>query len=129
MEKPIESFEEFWPIYVREHSRKLTRRIHFISTSAALACVAGGLLTRHRWLLLAAPVVAYGPAWLSHLLVEHNLPTTFRHPLWSIKADLIMWRKTIQGSMDEEVESILGEEAEETDPHLRPNMATDNTLH
>lgn len=133
MSQPIRTFEEFWPFYVREHSRKLTRELHFVGTSLALACVAGGLLTRRRWLLLLAPAAGYGPAWVSHFFIEKNTPATFRHPLWSLRADLVMWTKMIEGTMDAEVERVLSgqgaSEAESDLGEIRPNMATDGTLH
>jgi len=51
------SFDDFWPFYVKEHQKKSTRILHFIGTTGAMACVAGGLLTKRRWLLAVAPVV------------------------------------------------------------------------
>jgi hypothetical protein len=128
MKKP-ESFEEFWPEYVRAHASKLTRRIHVTATTAAIACVAGGLLTRHRWLLLVAPVVGYAPAWVSHWLIERNRPQSFEHPLWSLKADLLMWTKTLDGTMDAEVEAILAAVPARPSYGIATNMATDGTLH
>lgn len=128
--KQFESFEDFWPFYVREHSKKLTRQLHFLGTTAALGCLAGGLLTRHRWLLLMAPVAGYGPAWFSHFFIEKNKPATFQHPAWSLKADLVMFAKMIEGTMDAEVERVMTEPVAFTgDAEIRPNMATDGTLH
>ncbi|MDB4941858.1 MAG: hypothetical protein JWP97_1392 [Labilithrix sp.] len=106
------TFEEFWPFYVKEHSKKSTRIVHFIGTTAAIACVAGGLLTRRRWLLLVAPVAGYGGAWVSHFFIEHNKPATFKYPLWSLRGDLVMWSKMVRGEMDAEVERVMREYAE-----------------
>jgi len=104
------SFDEFWPFYVREHKHKETRTLHFIGTSLAMACVAGALFTKRRSLLLLAPIVGYGPAWFSHFFIEKNRPATFKHPLYSLRADFVMWAKIMNGSMDDEVARILGEE-------------------
>jgi len=111
MDKPFETFDDFWPYYVREHSKKLTRQFHFVGTSLALACVAGAVFGRKPWLLLAAPVAGYGAAWISHFFIEKNRPATFEHPLWSVQADFVMWGKMLAGTMDAEVERILGEAA------------------
>lgn len=106
------SFEEFWPFYVKEHQKKSTRLLHFLGTTGAMACVAGGLLTKRRWLLAVAPVVGYGPAWVGHFFLEGNRPASFDYPLYSLRADLVMWTKMVRFQMTDEVERILREEAE-----------------
>ena len=111
-EQVFGSFDEFWPFYVKEHQKKSTRILHFIGTTGAMACVAGGLLTKRRWLLAVAPVVGYGPAWISHFFVEGNKPASFKHPLYSLRADLVMWSKMVRFQMTDEVERILREDAE-----------------
>lgn len=104
------SFEEFWPFYVKEHAKKSTRRVHFAGTSLAMACLAGGLLTKKRWLLAMAPVAGYGAAWVSHFFIEGNRPATFKHPLWSLQGDFVMWWKMVRGEMDAEVERVMAQE-------------------
>jgi len=107
MAKPEhQSFEEFWPFYVREHADKTNRTIHFVGTSLAMASVATALLTRRRALLLAAPVLGYGFAWFGHFVIEKNRPATFAHPAWSLRGDMVMWWKMLTGTMDAEVERI-----------------------
>jgi hypothetical protein len=97
------SFGEFWPFYVREHGRPLTRRLHFIGTAGVLAAVAATAVTgRWRWLALA-PLCGYGFAWAAHFFVEHNRPATFRHPLYSLAADFVMFGHMLRGRMDREV--------------------------
>jgi hypothetical protein len=105
-EGKFESFEEFWPFYVREHSNKTNRVLHFIGTTLAMGTVATALLTKRRALLLAAPVFGYGFAWVGHFLVEGNKPATFKHPLWSLRGDFRMWKLMATGAMDAEVERI-----------------------
>ena len=105
----IQTFEEFWPHYVRQHSNKTTRRLHFLGTTLAMACAGGALLGGRKSLLLVAPIVGYAPAWLSHFFIEQNKPATFDYPLWSLKADLIMWTKMVAGTMDAEVDMAMAE--------------------
>ena len=114
-DQEFRTFEEFWPFYVKEHQKKATRILHFIGTTSAMACVAGGLLTKRRWLLAVAPVAGYGPAWVSHFFIEGNKPASFKHPLWSLRADLVMWTKMVRFQMDDEVERVLREEREQAD--------------
>jgi hypothetical protein len=98
------SFEEFWPFYVRAHADKTNRTLHFIGTTLAMGSVAAAILARRPSLLLAAPVLGYGLAWIGHYGVQGNTPATFKHPLWSLKGDFVMWWKIATSQMDAEVE-------------------------
>ncbi len=109
-EKRFQTFEEFWPYYVKEHAKKSTRILHFVGTTAAMSCVAGAIVFRKPLLLLAAPILGYGPAWFSHFVIEKNRPATFTYPAWSLRADLVMWRKMVMGEMDAEVARVLAAE-------------------
>ncbi len=130
MTKRFESFEEFWPFYVREHSKKLTRQFHFVGTSLALGCAAGALVTRHKWLLLVAPVAGYGPAWLSHFFIEKNRPATFTYPRWSLMADFVMWGKMVAGTMDDEVAAVTEADRipEPDSGEIRPNAPANHSV-
>lgn len=93
-EPTFRSFEEFFDHYLREHGRPGTRALHFAGTGLATLLLLAALADARRrpWLLLAAPIAGYGPAWLAHFLVERNRPATFQHPLWSFRGDyLMMW--------------------------------------
>jgi hypothetical protein len=125
-EKRYGTFEEFWPFYVREHSKKATRIFHFVGTTAAVTCAGIGLLTRRPWMLVVAPVLGYGPAWISHFFIEKNKPATFKYPLWSLKADFVMWKKIVTGTMDEEVERCLREHAEKEGARAKDGAANEN---
>jgi len=98
----IRTFAEFWPYYVRAHSRRLTRVLHAIGSILALACLVAAVVVSP-WFFLAAPVIGYAFAWYSHFFVEHNKPATFGHPFFSLAADYVMLWKTVTGSMDAEV--------------------------
>jgi hypothetical protein len=103
------SFEEFWPYYVGEHANKLTRNLHFVGTSSAVATVAYALLTRKFKLLPLALVAGYGPSWIGHFFIEKNKPATFKYPLWSLRGDFKMIAKMLDGSMDAEVARVIAE--------------------
>jgi hypothetical protein len=128
-DKRIESFEEFWPYYVRAHSKKGTRTLHFVGTTMAMACVGGALVFRRPSLLLLAPIVGYGPAWIGHFFIEKNKPATFEHPLWSLRGDLLMWSKTIAGTMDAEVERCIAMTREAAPPAEGRRRETTNGAH
>jgi hypothetical protein len=99
----MKTFAEFWPFYVRAHSRVETRVLHGIGSTLALVCVALGIV-RNPWYFLAAPVIGYAFAWFSHFFVEHNKPATFGHPFYSLAADYVMVFRMVTGRMGAEVE-------------------------
>ena len=112
MSKPeVRSYEEFWPFYVRAHSKRLTRQVHFVGTASALACLAAFAVTRRPRYLLLAPFAGYGPAWYSHFFIEGNVPATFGNPQWSLRGDFEMFARMIAGTMDAEVERHCRPEA------------------
>jgi hypothetical protein len=98
----IRSFDDFWPYYVRAHSRPQTRILH--ATGSVLAVVMLGLaFAVNLWFLVAAPLVGYAFAWYAHFFVEHNKPATFGHPFYSLAADYRMTFLMMAGRMEEEV--------------------------
>ncbi|MGE3294632.1 MAG: cytochrome P450 [Geminicoccaceae bacterium] len=114
---PFRSFADFFPYYLREHGRPATRALHLAGTGLAAACLVAAMADRRRrpWYLLAAPVAGYGSAWLAHALVERNHPATFRHPVWSLRADWRMLCLWATGRLAESVRAAQGE---------RPGSAT-----
>ena len=104
----MKSFQEFWPFYCREHSKRLTRRLHFAGSLLAPAAVAAAYVaTGSAHALWLYPLIGYGFAWIGHFGVEKNRPATFRHPIWSLAADYKMVGKMLTGSMDDEVRRAM----------------------
>jgi len=108
MDQPAPTtFEEFWPFYVSQHLDPTCRRLHFVGTTLAMACVAAS-----PWVppvLLAAPVFGYGFAWVGHFAFEKNKPASWgswQHAAWSLRGDLRMWRKMVAGAMATEIERL-----------------------
>ena len=81
MSDRIQSFAQFWPYYLGEHSRPGTRTLHLVGTSLSLCLALAGAVTGRGLLLLWALVCGYSFAWVGHFFVEHNRPATFRYPL------------------------------------------------
>lgn len=90
-------FRDFWPYYLQEHARPGTRALHYAGTSIVVALLAAAPLGRLGWIAAAVPLAGYGFAWLGHWLVERNRPATFRYPLWSLRADFVMWQRFLTG--------------------------------
>ncbi len=105
----MRTFAEFWPYYVREHSNRGNRYLHFVGTLSAIALAVTLVVMGWWWLALAMPVVGYGFAWVGHFLVERNRPATFRHPFWSLLGDFKMFGLMAVGRMEAELEKATPE--------------------
>ena len=100
----MNSFADFWPYYLREHSKPQTRALHYVGTSLVVAIAAFAVATGRWWWLLAMPVAGYFFAWVGHFGVEKNRPATFKYPLWSLAADWKMWAFWLTGRLRPELE-------------------------
>ncbi len=91
------SFREFYPFYLREHSDRTSRRLHFIGSCGVLVLVAVAIVQRDARWLLGALGCGYGFAWAGHFFFEMNRPATFRHPLYSFLGDWVMFWDILSG--------------------------------
>ncbi|WP_454882727.1 Mpo1-like protein [Sphingomonas oryzagri] len=103
MAKRMTSFAEFWPFYLREHSRPATRALHYVGTTLVIACLIAGLATGRPLIFCLMPVAGYAFAWLAHFTVEGNRPATFTYPFWSLIADFAMYGCWITGRLGREL--------------------------
>lgn len=102
----FETFDDFWPYYLSEHSDPTNRALHFAGTTGALAVLGYSVAARKPRLLALAPVVGYGAAWIGHFLIEKNKPATFTHPLWSLMGDFKMAGLMATGQLDDELRRL-----------------------
>jgi len=92
MDGDYKSFREFYPAYLAEHENPTCRRLHFVGTTLVLLAIAMAVITREWLWLVAVPVLGYGFAWIGHFVFERNRPATFRHPLYSLAGDFLLFR-------------------------------------
>ena len=65
MARDYRTFAEFWPFYLREHSKPRTRALHYAGTSLVVAILLFAVVTGRWWLLLAGIVIGAGVlGWL-----------------------------------------------------------------
>lgn len=93
------SFAEFYPYYLSEHRNRTCRRLHFVGSTLVIAVIVFAVLSgRLRWLWLV-PVIGYGFAWVGHFAFEKNRPATFKHPLYSLAGDWVMYGQMLRGKI------------------------------
>jgi hypothetical protein len=93
------SFRAFYPYYLGEHSNRLCRRWHFVGSTLVLLILLLAIASgRPAWLWLL-PVAGYGCAWIGHFVYEKNRPATFRHPLYSLLGDWVMYTQMLRGKL------------------------------
>lgn len=109
----IRTFADFWPYYVRAHSRARTRLLHAIGSVLAIALLCLSFAVS-LWILIAVPLVGYSFAWYAHFFVEHNKPATFGHPFYSLAADYRMLFLMMAGKMNAEVDRCRPERVGDT---------------
>jgi len=90
-------FADFYPFYLGEHRNAVCRRLHFVGSWGVIAFLAALALTGNPWWLLAAVVCGYAFAWVGHFFFEKNRPATFRHPIYSLMGDWVMFRDICLG--------------------------------
>jgi hypothetical protein len=91
------SFGEFYPHYLSEHRDRTCRRLHFAGSALVLVVIGAAAGAREPWWLLAAPIAGYGFAWVGHYVFEKNRPATFKHPVYSLIGDWVMFRDMLSG--------------------------------
>ncbi|WP_110969556.1 DUF962 domain-containing protein [Pseudomonas huaxiensis] len=93
------SFAQFYPYYLGEHSDPTCRRLHFVGTTLVIALLAYTIGSGKWLLLLAVPFAGYGFAWVGHFFFEKNRPATFSYPLYSLLGDFAMYRDMLLGKV------------------------------
>lgn len=89
-EERFQSFKEFYPYYLSEHSNQVNRFLHCIGSTLVILELILFVVYGKYWLILAIPFTGYGFAWVGHFFIEKNKPATFKYPLWSLAADFVM---------------------------------------
>jgi hypothetical protein len=95
----ITTFTDFYPFYLTQHADRTCRRAHFIGSTLALLCIAMAITTGKLWWIPAALLSGYGGAWIGHFFFEKNRPASFAQPLYSFRADWIMYWQMLTGKL------------------------------
>jgi len=96
-ENSFDSFNQFYPYYLSEHSKSGTKIFHFIGTALVIIYIILFCVYLNFFYFLLIPISGYGFAWFSHFLIEKNKPATFKYPLYSLRGDFLMFWHIIIG--------------------------------
>ena len=99
----VRNFEQFWPHYVRMHTRRVTHVLHATATTSAALLVALGIATRSPLCFVLAPLADYAISQGSHRVFEKNRTMPWKNTAWHARAELRMFRLTLTGRMAREV--------------------------
>jgi hypothetical protein len=95
----IQNFADFYPLYLREHSNRTCRRLHFVGSSLALLCLGLALWRGAPLFIVYGLLCGYGFAWLGHFVFEKNKPASFKRPLYSFMGDWVMYADIWRGKI------------------------------
>ena len=93
------SFKEFYPFYLSEHKKSLTKIFHAVGSLGVISIILYAIILNNWKLLYYAPLCGYGFAWISHFFIEKNQPATFKYPLYSFIGDWIMLKDVLTGKI------------------------------
>jgi hypothetical protein len=98
-DRQFKSFSDFWPYYLGEHSKPVTRLLHCVGSLAAIGVIITLIAIGKWWLFPLALIPGYAMAWIGHFFVEKNRPATFTYPLWSFMGDWKMLALMLTGRL------------------------------
>lgn len=96
-----------WPSYLGAHLHPRNRTLHFIGTSFTVGFLLSAAIFQS-WILLAASLLGYLPAWVGHFVLEGNRPRSFEAPVTSALCDLKLCVLRLNGELDREIERLFG---------------------
>tara|TARA_Y100001970_G_C14249091_1_gene870446 strand:+ start:3185 stop:3496 length:312 start_codon:yes stop_codon:yes gene_type:complete len=99
LKNKFDSFIEFYPYYLSEHSKSGTKILHFIGTLLVIIYLILFLLYLNFKYLFLIPLSGYSFAWFSHFFIEKNKPATFKYPIYSLRGDFLMFWHIIIGKV------------------------------
>ncbi len=98
-EKKYQTFKDFYPFYLSQHTNKICRLLHVIGSSIIVLLTIYAIATQRYLLLLLVPIIGYGFAWVGHFVFEKNIPATFTYPVYSFMGDWVLWWQVLTGKI------------------------------
>tara|TARA_B100002019_G_scaffold235932_1_gene210409 strand:- start:819 stop:1124 length:306 start_codon:yes stop_codon:yes gene_type:complete len=99
MKKKFESFRDFYPFYLSQHTNQTCRRLHFFGTLFGLVVFIYALISFKFSFIFLSFFIGYFFAWVGHFFFEKNKPATFTYPFYSYLGDWVMFRDVLFGKI------------------------------
>ena len=99
MKKKFDSFKDFYPFYLSQHTNQTCRRLHFFGTLLGLVVFIYALISLKFSFIFLSFFIGYFFAWLGHFFFEKNKPATFTYPFYSYLGDWVMFRDVLFGKI------------------------------
>jgi hypothetical protein len=96
----FESFKDFYPFYLRKHSKSGTKILHFIGTIIAICCWIYALYSQMWRLFPIGLAIGYFFAWNSHFFIQKNIPATFKNPVLGFRGDFYLFYELLTFKRD-----------------------------
>ena len=93
------SFKEFYPFYLSEHSKTSTKITHLIGSFGVILILIYSFYASNLKFILYAQIFGYGFAWIGHFIFEKNKPATFKFPFYSFIGDWVMLIDILRGKI------------------------------
>lgn len=94
-----QTYREFWEFYRKAHSKKATQAVHALGLFLGIGIGATSVYF-HYWAGIPLAIgITYLLLWLSHIVIEKNMPATFKYPLWSFISEFRMVYCWLKGTL------------------------------
>jgi hypothetical protein len=100
----VTRFEDFWPHYVRLHSKPETQWCHAAATMTSTVLFALAISRKSLFLAVIAPLANHAIAQTSHRLFEKNKSTPWKNQIWHTRAEFKMLTLVLTGKMAAEAD-------------------------
>ncbi|HVU03935.1 MAG TPA: DUF962 domain-containing protein [Polyangiaceae bacterium] len=102
----IDTFNEFWPEYLRAHASPASRALHFAGIVLSLAVAAALVSCGMVFFLVLAIIPAQLGAYLGHKLSPRADKISDEHPDWAAFADAKMFVLALTGRLSDEMRRV-----------------------
>lgn len=95
----IKNYKDFYPYYLSQHSKMLTKLFHFAGVLLVIFVIFFVIWSGKERFFWYLPIFGFGLSAFSHYVFEKNVPTTFKYPLWTLISDFRMSFELVTGKL------------------------------